>query len=113
MSDTTGAARPQSVREDAHVSYGVKELLSDIKSTVIGMDAKLDSKADKADLAVVVQRVDDHDRRLDRQAWTAEITSKEAAANETHHRFKVPLVISIVTTAVSPFLWYAVNHIHP
>lgn len=110
MSDT--GAKPQPVREDAHVSYGVKDLLSEIKSTVVGMDAKLDSKADKADLAVVVQRVDDHDRRLDRQEWTAEITSKESATKKDQHRFKVPLIISIATAIASPFLWNVVNHMH-
>lgn len=108
MSDI--APKPQPVKEDAHVSYGVKELLSDIKNTVIGMDAKLDSKADKADVAVVVQRVDDHARRLDLQEWKTEAAEREDATKKDTHRFKVPLFLSIVTTAVSPFLWYAVNH---
>lgn len=96
--------------EDAHVVYGVKELLSDIKSTVVGMDAKLDSKADKAEVAVVVQRVDDHERRLDKQEWMSQITDKASQSNKETHRFRLPLILSIVTTVSSPFIWYVINH---
>ena len=108
---TGDAAKPQPVKEDAHVIYGVKELLSDIKITVVGMDAKLDSKADKADVAVVSQRVDDHERRLDRQEWKLEYAEKEKVDSKDNKRFKIPLIISVTALFVSPFIWDFVNHL--
>jgi hypothetical protein len=35
-------------QDDAVVTYGVKELLADINTTLIRVDTKLDSKADKS-----------------------------------------------------------------
>lgn len=43
--------------DDAVVTYGVKELLSDIRDGLNRVDVKLDSKADRADVQSLEQRV--------------------------------------------------------
>lgn len=45
--------------EDLVVSYGVKELLQDIRLDLARIDTKLDHKADKADVEALAQRVTD------------------------------------------------------
>ena len=99
-------------RPEPQVVYGVKELLQDIRLSIERLDTKLDSKADKSDVAVLSQRVDTHDRRLDGHDFRMDETEKKAQDNTATRRFRIPLIATIVFNIASPFLWFGVNHIH-
>ena len=96
----------------AKVTYSIKELLQDIRLSIQAVDTKLDSKADKADVAVISQRVDQHDTRLDGHDFLLGEVDKNAKAKVDNSRFRIPLVLSAVFNILSPFLWFAVNHLH-
>lgn len=53
---------------DPQVSYSVKDLLADIKTSVTAgfarLEAQMAGKADKADLVVIHARLDDHEKKL-------------------------------------------------
>jgi hypothetical protein len=48
---------PYGEPDDVVVTYGVKELLSDIKESITRIDTKLDGKADKSHVDAVEARV--------------------------------------------------------
>ena len=49
---------------EVRVSYGVKELLGQINAKLENIDAKLDKKADIADIAALTKRLDTNDQRI-------------------------------------------------
>lgn len=82
--------------DGAVVSYTLKELLT-------RLDAKIDNFLDSQHRQD--QTLADHGNR---------ISALEAArtAQRDSTRFKLPMMLSIATTFVSPFLWWAVSHLH-
>jgi hypothetical protein len=94
------------------VKYTVKELLQDIRLSIERLDTKLDTKADKSDVAVLVTRVDVHDKRLDGHQFRLDEKDRDKRNDTDSRRFKIPLIVSIAFNLVGPFFWLAVSHIH-
>lgn len=49
---------------DARVTYSVRELLAEQTALLRRIDGKVDTKADKSDIAAINSRVDGHENRI-------------------------------------------------
>ena len=54
----------EELRENAVVSYTVKEILDEQTGLLRTIDSKVDTKADKADLIPLLSRLDNHHERI-------------------------------------------------
>lgn len=93
------------------ITFGVKELLHDIRLSIASVDTKLDNKADKADVAVLGQRLSSQDVIIANHG--SRITHLEEANKHRvdERRFKTPLILSLATFVCSPFLWIGLQHV--
>lgn len=100
-----------STGDSAEVRYGVKELLHDIRNSITAVDVKLDNKADKADVAVLVQTQQRTNEDLKELRFRVDWLEKTKVEAKDSRRFKIPLAISVSALFISPFIWDFVNHL--
>lgn len=112
----------ENVNGNTVVRFTVKELLEDIRQSVRGLDQKLDqtverlgkdmqSKVDQRDFMTVVTRLSKTEDDVRDLKVKHEQREKDQTSSIEHRRWFVPLVISVSTSVVSPFLWVVVGHI--
>lgn len=77
---------------EPRVSYGLKELLQEIRDSVRAVDAKLDAKADRS-------TVDDINGRLITVESDVHLIKSERSSSADYRRWLVPLAITIILAA--------------
>ena len=98
--------------DDLTVTYSVKDLLSGIRNDVAAgfakLEAALNGKADKADIARINGRIDEHQKQIDelRKKQDADDAARHAAqeVRQDHiewKRWAIPTALTVVWIAVA------------
>lgn len=87
---TTPAGEPKKI--DAAVTYGVKELLQDIRDSLTRMDAKLDAKADKTEVRDLDKRV----QALEFFRLGVEVEDQSKSEKTAARRWALPFAVTAI-----------------
>lgn len=77
---------------EPQVSFGVKELLQEIRDSVRGLDAKLDTKADRSE-------VSNHEARISNVEVDVRIIKEQRIQGTDFRRWLIPLLVAVVISA--------------
>lgn len=83
------------------VSYSIKELLDGIKTSIDRLYGKLDTKADRSEVAELSRQMDHESRRIDTLENTRDADARSDNRMQEWQRWAIPVLITIAMLAVS------------
>lgn len=86
--------------EEVEVYYTVKELIKGLSDRIDGFMQMMATKADQAQVAQAMIRIDAHETRLARVEHEVEAAAKHSSATSEFKRWLIPVVLSACTIAV-------------
>lgn len=82
------------------VEFTVKELLANINSTITRVEGKLDSKADRSDMARFDQRMSEVEKAVVRIDLEMHGDRRAQATLESWKRYRGPLIMGLIGTVI-------------
>ena len=86
--------------DEVEVAYTVKELIKGLSDRIDGFMQMMATKADQAQVAQAMIRIDAHETRLAKVEHEQETMAKHSSAKSDFKRWLIPVILSGATIAV-------------